>query len=91
MLDDDDALVIFAREFTGESWSQGMGLVGLGDRVAQRHVRAQIDEDTDILDVQRFRTELERLQASGRLDETAQKTVDDFLEAWDNRRDGRDD
>tara|TARA_R100001244_G_scaffold74392_2_gene59423 strand:- start:3357 stop:5513 length:2157 start_codon:yes stop_codon:yes gene_type:complete len=91
LLDDDDALVIFAREFTGESWSQGMGLVGLGDRVAQRHVRAQIDEDTDILDVQRFRTELERLQASGRLDETAQKTVDDFLEAWDNRRDGRDD
>ena len=90
LLNDDNALVIFARELTGESWSQGMGLAGLGDRVAQRHVQARINEDTDILDVDRFRAELERLQASGQLDEPSQKTVDDFLAAWGRRRDGRD-
>lgn len=91
LLADDDALVIFAREMTGESWSQGMGFQGLGDRVAQRHVRAQIDENTDILDVDRFRAELERVQASGQLDEPSQKTVDDFLEAWARRRNGEND
>ena len=90
LLNDDNALVIFARELTGESWSQGMGFSGLGDRVAQRHMRAQIDENTDILDVDRFRAELQRLQASGQLDEPSQKTVDDFLVAWDRRRDGLD-
>ncbi|MCY4463314.1 MAG: P-loop NTPase fold protein [Albidovulum sp.] len=91
LLNDDNALVIFARELTGESWSQSMGFPGLGDRVARRHVRAQIGENTDILDVDRFRVELEHLQGSGQLDEPSQKTVDDFLVAWDRRRDGRDD
>ena len=57
LLNDDNALVIFARELTGESWSQSMGFPGLGDRVARRHVQAQIDENTDILDVDRFRAE----------------------------------
>ncbi|MGM0562547.1 MAG: KAP family P-loop NTPase fold protein [Pseudomonadota bacterium] len=90
LLDDDDMLVVFARELTGESWSQGMGLAGLGDRVAQRHTRAQIDENTDILDVDRFRTSLERLQASGQLDGASKKTIDDFLEAWDRQRNRRD-
>lgn len=91
LLADDEALLILAREMTGESWSQGMGFAGLGDRVAQRHVRAQVDENTDILDVDRFRAELERLQAGGQLDEPSQKTVDDFIEAWDRRRNGDDD
>jgi len=90
LLNNDSALVIFARELTGESWSQGMGIAGLGDRVAQRHVQARIDENMDILDVERFRSELERLQTSGQLDEPSQRTVDDFLEAWDRRRDGHD-
>ncbi|MBX3446964.1 MAG: hypothetical protein KF765_09415 [Parvibaculaceae bacterium] len=91
LLSNEKALIIFAKGFTGESWSQGMGFVGLGDRVAQRHVRAQINENTNILDVDRFRTELERLQASGQLDEPNQKVIDDFLAAWDRRRQGRDD
>lgn len=91
LLLDDQALLVFARELTGESWSMGMGVEGLGDRVSQRHIRAQIDENTDILDVDRFRTQLERLQSSEQLDEQSQKTVDDFLSAWDRRRSGTDD
>ena len=91
LLEDDEALVILAREFTGESWSQGMGLTGLGDRVSQRHVRAQIESESGILDVTRFRTELERLQSSGDLDEASQTIVDTLFDAWDRRSSGRDD
>lgn len=91
LLEDDEALVILAREFTGESWSRSMGFTGLGDRVSQRHVRAQIESESGILDVTRFRTELERLQSSGDLDEASQTIVDTFLYAWDRRLSGRDD
>ena len=91
LLADDEALITLARELTGESWSHGMGFHGLGDRVAQRHTRAKIDENTDILDVDRFRTELERIQASSQLDELSQQVVDDFLEAWSRRRNREDD
>ncbi len=91
LLINDDALLTLAKELTGESWSQGIGMFGLGDRVSRRTIRAQIDENTDILDVDRFRTALERLQASGNLNDDDQKVVDDFLTAWQRQRDGRDD
>lgn len=35
-LEVDKSVSLFARAFTGESWSQGMGMAGLGDRVAMR-------------------------------------------------------
>jgi predicted KAP-like P-loop ATPase len=91
LLSDDNALVVFARELTGETWSQGLSFAGLGDRVAQRSIRAQIDENMKFLDIGRFRVELERLQISRKLDKLSQKTVDEFLEAWDRRIDGTDD
>ena len=91
LLENDEALVVFARALTGETWSQGMGFVGLGDRVPERGTRAQISESTDILDVDAFRGRLETLQGAGTLDEEGQKTVDDFLEAWRRRREGRGD
>ncbi|MDW3204256.1 MAG: P-loop NTPase fold protein [Alphaproteobacteria bacterium] len=90
-LNNDNALVIFARQLTGESWSQGMGFAGLGDRVARRQVEARIDEKTDILDITHFRAELERLRASDQLDKTAKGIVNEFLDAWDRRREGHDD
>ena len=90
LLDDDEALVILAQELTGESWSHGMGWDGLGDRVAERHIRAQISDDVDILDVAQFRTSLERLQSSGTLGQENQQIVDQFLAAWDQRENGED-
>lgn len=86
LMDVPEALVIFARELTGASWSHGMGFHGLGDRVARRHVRAQIDENTDILDVDLFRTGLENLQNENSLDEESNAIVDTFLTAWEQRR-----
>ena len=86
LLENDSALVIFAQKLTGESWSQGMD-----DRVSRRSIRAQIDENADILDVDAFRIRLETLQTGGTLNEEGQKTVDEFLEAWRRRREGLDD
>lgn len=83
LLDDDEALVILARQLTGESWSQSLGFPGLADHTVQRQLRVQIDENTDILDVGQFRANLQRLQSSGALYESAQKVVDEFLAAWD--------
>ena len=90
LLTDDDALVILAKKMTGESWSQGIGIAGLGDRVAQLRLRVQIDEYTNILDVERFLAELKRIHASGQLDSASQKTVDDFIAAFNRRQDGED-
>lgn len=86
LLAKDEALLTFARKLTGESWSQGLGVVGLGDRVSKRTIRAQIDKNTDILDVDAFRSTLERLQSDGTLDDESQKTVDGFLAAWKRQR-----
>ncbi len=90
LMDDDDALVIFAKAFTGESWSQGIGMFGLGDNVATRTIRAQIDENVDVIDLAAFRSGLERLQKGGTLSEEKQAIVDVFLDAWQRRRDGQD-
>lgn len=90
LMKNEAALVLLAGKLTGESWSHQMGFHGLGDRIAQRHVRAQIDENTDILDIAKFRSQLENIQNSGSLDKESQKTVNNFLEAWDRRQNGED-
>ena len=41
-LKNDKAISMLAQAFTGESWSQGMGMFGLGDRVSMRNVRASV-------------------------------------------------
>ena len=81
LLQNDEALVIFARELTGKTYSHGIGVFGLGDRVAKQEIRVYINEATDILNVEEFLAGIERLQAAGTLNEDAQKMVDNFLEA----------
>ena len=89
LLEDEQALVRFARQLTGETWSQQMGGVGLADRVSKPGIRTMVDESTDILDVEVFVQRLEALQGAGTLDEEEQATVDQFLEAWSKRREWR--
>ena len=90
LLYNNDALVILARVLTGESWSRGIGMFGLGDRVPRQTIRVQIDDNTDILDVAGFLTALESLQARGVLDDKSQIIVDAFLAAWQRRVEGHD-
>ncbi len=89
LLNDDEALIVFAKSLTGESWSQGLGMIGLGDRVSRRTVRASIDDDVDILDIAAFRSGLERLNRDDTLDADSRAIVSEFLTAWQRQREGR--
>lgn len=79
-------VVVLARAMTGASWSMGMGgFGGMGDRVARRSVRAQISDDTDIVDVKRFRCDLENAVSSDMLSQDEKADVQQFLLAWDRQ------
>ena len=91
LLNRSDAIVVLARRLTGESWSQGMGMFGLGDRVAQRHTQAELDERSDILNVTALIQNLRTLQASGSLNSDDQLAVDTFLAAWQRKVGGDED
>ncbi len=91
-LQDDDSVVVLAREFTGQSWSIGMGHFGnLGDRVSRSNTVAQISEDMDILDPKAFRARLEEIALGGKLDLSSLDAVKTLLAAWDRKRSGKDD
>jgi predicted KAP-like P-loop ATPase len=86
---DDAVLVTLAKAFTGESWSTGLGgFGGLGDRVSKRNVRAQITDDTPLLDAAAFRAQLERIVTERKLKEDDLVAVETLLNAWDDRRRG---
>ena len=86
LLQIDEALIIFARELTGYTYSQGVGVFGLADRVAKQEFQVNINEAKDILNVEEFLARLERLQAAGTLNEDAQKIVDNFFGALSRNR-----
>ena len=86
----DKSVSAFARAFTGESWSQGMGMVGLGDRVAMRNIRASVSGLDHVIDVGEFRRRLEELEGSEALDEQAKEAMSVFLEAWRKQEKGGD-
>jgi len=91
-LDDDEALVIFAHQMTGESWSYGMGGFGsLGDRVSTRTVTAQINKDIDILDPDKLRAGLDRILKAKTLDQESLDGVQTFVHAWDRKLSGKED
>lgn len=81
-LESDAMVVRFAQAFTSHSWSQGMGINGLGDRVARRNVRAAIQGLETIIDKERFRARVEALAASTSLQPEELETIGVFLEAW---------
>lgn len=85
----DDAVALLARAFTGESWSQGLGMSGPGDRVAIKHVVATVDGLDSIVDVKEFRRRLEELELGQTLHESLKSYVRTFLEAWRKKERGR--
>jgi hypothetical protein len=78
----DDAVIILAKAFTSYSWSQGLGLDGLGDMVAKRNTRASVGGLEAIVDKARFLARVEELAASDTLSDTDAETIREFLEAW---------
>lgn len=87
-----EGLVALARDFTGQSWSMGMGGFGsLGDRVSRARVIAQISDDIEIIDPVAFRSRLEDAISGDSLSQEQQEVVQTFLDAWDRKRAGRED
>jgi KAP family P-loop domain len=89
-LKDDAMVAIFAKAFTSYSWSQGMGMVGLGDTVAKRNTNASVDSLDKVLDRDLLRKRVEEVAAKGGTDEAA-KAVSEFLTAWKKKDAGEDD
>ncbi len=89
-IENNESLSKLAKEFTGESWSQGIGMVGLGDRVAVRNVRASVDGINDLLDVAEFRQRLEDAQNDKSLGDEQRDAIRIFLDAWKKQEDGDD-
>lgn len=87
---DDEKLAKLAHAFTSESWSQGLGMFGLGDRVAMRNVRASVDSLDAIIDVAEFRRRLEQIEINNDLDEIHKEFIRVFLEAWRKKEAGED-
>ncbi len=87
-LNADESVSLFARAFTGESWSQGMGMAGLGDRVAMRRVRASVNGIEQILDVVEFRRRLEEIERCESIEKESKENVKVFLAAWRRQESG---
>lgn len=89
-LKNDISLSLLARAFTSESWSHGMGIDGLGDRVSIRNVKAAVDSLDSIIDVIEFRRRLEEIEKINNLDEKNREFVSVFLQAWREQEKGND-
>jgi predicted KAP-like P-loop ATPase len=83
-LKSDVMVAIFAKAFTSHSWSQGLGMAGLGDVVAKRKTRASVDSLQNILDKDALRTRVEELSAKNAADEDG-TAIREFLTAWQRR------
>jgi predicted KAP-like P-loop ATPase len=90
-LKSDETVGLLAKAFTGETWSQGIGMAGLGDRVAIRTTRAQIKGLEKIVDVKQFRRRIEELENSKTLDNRHKESISIFLQAWRKQEAGDED
>ena len=86
----DDSIGHLARAFTGESWSHGIGMFGLGDRVARRNIRASVDGLERLIDPVEFRRRLEEIEKTDTLNPVIKSTVATFLAAWRRKEQGID-
>jgi predicted KAP-like P-loop ATPase len=81
-MEDDAMIATFAKAFTSYSWSQGLGMAGLGDTVAKRNIRANVDALESILDIAKLRARVEQVASSGTLPDSDMDAVRQFLDAW---------
>lgn len=91
LLDDRKALLILVKVMTGASWSMGMGGFGsLGDRVSKRTVRAQISDDSPVIDARKFRAAIEKIANDKNSSDDQIASIQTLLSAWDHRARGED-
>lgn len=90
LIENDKALVILAKAMTGESVSTSLGWHGLSDHTSTITPIANIESDMDILDVDKFKSQLQRIVNEAKLDTTSLQTVTTLLDAWDKKNAGDD-
>ncbi len=91
LLDDRKALLILVKVMTGASWSMGMGGFGsLGDRVSKRTVRAQISDDSPVIDARKFRAAIEKIANDKNSSDDEIASIQTLLSAWAHRARGED-
>ncbi|WP_315764406.1 P-loop NTPase fold protein [Bradyrhizobium sp. SZCCHNS2005] len=66
-----------AAAFTSHSWSQGLGMAGLGDAVAKRSIHVNTESLDKILDRTAFRARVEEVA-----EQEQETVVREFLAAW---------
>jgi hypothetical protein len=92
IMEDDHHLARLVRAFTSASYQQGMGFMGLGDRVPRKVVRAQVQSLDKILDLQGFRARVDELaQFPSTLSEPEKADIVAFRTAWIRQERGSDD
>jgi predicted KAP-like P-loop ATPase len=84
-MEQDAMIATFAKAFTSYTWSQGLGMAGLGDIVAKRNTRAGVDHLDKILDVAVLRARVEQLATRSSLNDTSGTAICEFLAAWKRR------
>lgn len=77
-MENDAMVATFAGAFTTYSWSHSMGFAGLGDTVAKRTTRANVEHLDKILDVPALRVRVEQLAAK----DVSGDAIREFLAAW---------
>jgi predicted KAP-like P-loop ATPase len=78
----DSMIATFAKAFTSYSWSRSLGMAGLGDSVAKRNTRANVDTLDAIIDTAQLRARVEELAARGTISGPDREAIREFLEAW---------
>lgn len=77
-LDNGDFVVALARQIPSESWSFGMGLDEMGDRVSRRTMRINLEPFSDLLDVARLDARVHELLENDELDAESRATLVTF-------------
>lgn len=84
-INDDINASKIARALTSESWSQGLGMNGLGDRISIRNIVVNTNGAEEIIDVPALNKRLEEIQMSGALATPYNAYIDDYLSALSNK------
>jgi len=78
----EEGIAYLAKAFTGYSWSQSMGMFGLGDHVSKKNVRANIEGLDTLMDVEEFEKNLEKTHLNNSLEQRKRDWIETLLEAW---------
>ncbi|MCW5713322.1 MAG: hypothetical protein KIT43_02230 [Bauldia sp.] len=78
MLERDDFVLVLAGTLPSEGWSYGMGLDGMGDRVASLRVTVNLEAFSEVLDVLRLEARVDELLGGKPLDRSTKSRLEAF-------------